>query len=142
MNKICLFFVALLIFTIANCDKNLIGIPHQSPTEFYSYTSYDSSGTAVVKGWFKTDAKDSINFDGVWCFKEIGHPENIGPQTGDGELVGGFEEDKVWINLNPQMKDNNVFLLGDKNENGIIGEWTWSTFSGPTSGGQFIAEKK
>jgi hypothetical protein len=66
---------------------------------------------------------DSATISGKWHFRSIGSPTNIGPQTGDGNLVGGVENGRVWIELNPQFKDNNLQLTGTLQGGRYSGQW-------------------
>jgi hypothetical protein len=109
------------------------------PSGAYSYTASDSLGTVVVEGWFTMVNQGSKEFNGEWHFKKIGDPQNIGPQVGDGELLGFEDSTGVQINLNPQNADNNVILLGEFTGDQYTGEWQWVTFIGPTNKGDFKA---
>jgi hypothetical protein len=136
-----LSIIAILALTYCT-DKLPIRPPVSGPTGSYTYTSYDSSGVAVVTGWFKMSYSDSTRVTGEWRFEQIAESHPSGPQVGDGELVGFIDHDDVMINLNPEMADNNVFLHGQIVEDSLKGTWTWSTFIGPTTGGRLIAVKK
>ena len=116
------------------CTDNLNGT--------YSYTSYDSTGTAIVDGEFSIEIIDTIKFKGIWSFEKIANPENIGPQVGNGNLVGELIKDNIWIELNPGNADNNLHLIGNESEGKIEGEWMWISFIGITNKGKFEAERK
>jgi hypothetical protein len=72
----------------------------------------------------------------------VGNPQDIGPQTGDGTLVGGFHNGKLWVELNPQFRDNNLQLTGTLVGNRYSGEWAWISFVGITSTGTFEAVRQ
>ena len=84
---------------------------------------------------------DSSSISGAWDFNVIGSPENIGPQTGEGEYIGTVENNLLWINLNPEWADNNVHLDGTIDGNKITGNWVYSVFAGSMNHGTFSAEK-
>jgi hypothetical protein len=112
------------------------------PSGFYDYTSYDKNGVAIVGGWFTMTWEDTVRVSGEWHFKAIGTPENIGPQTGDGKLAGGKDGGRVWIELNPQFRDNNLELVGKIDGNRYSGAWQWISFIGVTNQGTFEAIRK
>ncbi len=118
--------------------------PSTDPTQGgrYQYASYDSSGILVVHGWFKLTFVNSESVSGEWHFAPVGNPRDIGPQTGDGTLAGGFHDGKLWIDLNPQFRDNNLLLSGTLDGNRYSGEWAWISFVGITSTGTFEAVKQ
>lgn len=107
----------------------------------YRYTSYDTTGTVLVRGWFTMDISDSNTISGEWHFTAVDTPKNIGPQTGDGKLVGSIKGTSVWIELNPQYRDNNLGLIGTLQGNRFSGTWQWISFAGISNQGPFVAEK-
>jgi hypothetical protein len=134
--------VIILSFTIiilvccdllSNNDEDCI------PSGAYSYIAYDSLETIIVTGWFTMEFQDSTTIEGEWHFKKIGNPENIGPQVGDGELFGQKDDSIIYIDLNPQYRDNNVLLVGEISVDEYTGEWIWSTIIGVTNKGSFRA---
>jgi hypothetical protein len=112
------------------------------PTGALQYTSYDSSGIPIVAGWLTMNFSDSATISGEWHFEPIDNPKNIGPQTGDGNLVGGVHNGQVWVELNPQFRDNNLQLSGTFEGNRYSGQWMWISFIGPTSQGRFEAIRR
>ena len=130
--------IIILTFILAGCDQ----AADSTSEGRYQYTSYDSAGTALVNGWFTMNFTDADTFTGEWHFMPIDNPENIGPQTGDGELQGVLREGSVSIELNPQYRDNNIELSGVFTEDHMSGTWIWSSLSGPTSQGTFEAVKE
>jgi hypothetical protein len=107
----------------------------------YRYTSYDTTGAVLVRGWFTMDISDSNTISGEWHFAAVDSAKNIGPQTGDGKLVGGIQGTTVWIELNPHYRDNNLGLHGTLQGNRFSGTWTWISFVGITNQGPFEAVK-
>ena len=112
------------------------------PSGAFSYTARDQSGAVIVEGWFTLDYQGLNEYKGEWHFEKIGNPQDIGPQVGEGELVGFQDSISIQINLNPQMADNNVILIGEMKGNEYTGVWQWVTFIGPTSTGGFEAVKR
>ncbi len=135
----CVFFALLVAIQWAGCKQTS---SETIPSGAYAYTSYDSGGIALVSGWFTIIVSDSISVSGEWHFKPIGSPQRIGPQTGDGKLVGGNDRGQVWIELNPQIRNNNLQLNGTLAQGQFAGQWTWISYSGITNQGTFKAVRK
>ena len=113
-----------------------------TPAGAYGYTSYDSKGVAVVEGWLTMILSDTGAVSGEWHFRAIGAPQNIGPQTGDGSLIGAVDKERVWVDLNPRFRDNNLLLDGKIDGNRYSGSWAWISFIGVTNQGTFEAARK
>ncbi len=124
--------------SIEPVDELVVG---PMPPGAYAYTAYDSTGPVVVTGWLSFVFQDSAYFTGRWEFQRVGNPQRIGPQVGRDSLVGGIEAGIVWVSLNPQVKDNNVFLNGQFDENRYHGVWLWITLAGVENQGPFDAIK-
>ncbi|MCH7763156.1 MAG: hypothetical protein IIB95_05365 [Candidatus Marinimicrobia bacterium] len=107
----------------------------------YQYSSFDSLGVKIVEGTFSIEYGDTISISGEWDFEKIGNPENIGPQVGEGHLIGTIENDDFFAELKPEWIDNNVHLVGIIEGNKISGNWYYSGFAGIINDGTFIAEK-
>lgn len=112
------------------------------PADAYTYTSYDSSGTALVRGWFTLITADSTTISGEWHLEPVGDPQRIGPQTGDGKLVGRIDGEKVSIELNPKVSNNNLQLIGTLTSGRLTGQWNWIRYDGMANQGTFQAVKK
>ena len=123
-----------------------LGCPHApvepGTTERYTYASYDTNGVALVTGWFMLHYADDSTITGEWHFNPVGNPQNIGPQTGNGILAGGVENGEVWVELNPQFRDNNLQLTGMIQGNRYAGEWAYISFIGVTNHGPFEAFRR
>ena len=123
-----------LLFVFSCEDK-------QESENIYQYSGYDTLGVQIIEGSLFFEYGDSISISGAWDFNVIGSPENIGPQTGEGEYIGTVENNQLWINLNPEWADNNVHLDGTIDGNKITGNWVYSGFAGSMNHGTFSSEK-
>lgn len=139
MKYACVFFSLLVTILWVGCKQTS---SESIPGGAYAYTSYDSGGAALVSGWFTIIVSDSTAISGEWHFKPIGSPQRIGPQTGDGKLVGGINSEQVWIELNPQVRNNNLQLNGTLALGQFAGQWTWISYSGIANQGTFKAIRK
>ena len=133
------FFASFIAIQLVGCKQTS---SETIPGGAYAYTSYDSGGVALVSGWCSISVSDSTAISGEWHFKPIGSPQRIGPQTGDGKLVGGINNDQVWIELNPQVRNNNLQLNGTLALGRFAGQWTWISYNGITNQGTFQAVRK
>lgn len=107
----------------------------------YRYTAYDSSHSKVARGWLFLKFKDDM-IKGEWEIEAVGSPQNIGPQTGNGNLKGGYGIDSIWVELQPQMCDNNLLLKGYLTDDGYSGRWIYVGFMGIINTGTFTVRKK
>lgn len=131
------FFIFNILFSW--CDDIITG--PETPEGRYAYKGYDSTGVKIVTGWLKIELDDSVAVSGKWNFFNVGQPENIGPQIGSGSLIGNYEKGKLSLDLNPNMRDNNVVLIGDYEEKKFEGEWMYIGFAGVLNRGTFKAVK-
>lgn len=130
---------ALVFLFLESCGDSGIGPLLQGT---YQYSSHDSTGVKIVEGWMTLNPVDSLQLVGEWHFLQVSNVERIGPQVGDGELLGVFIEDTIWIELNPQYRDNNVNLRGINDGKAIRGDWAYSSFAGLQNHGTFVATKQ
>ena len=124
---------------ICSCKDNHPNAPYGCGQTFY-YKSYDFKHHLIVQGRLEITFSDSDEISGTWNLQKLGNPQNIGPQSGTGELVGGLiNKDSIWIELNPQFKDNNLQLRATYTKTVITGKWLWITYIGITNQGYFNA---
>ena len=137
MKKFYLFFAVVLLFygcSLTDADKE---------TRLYMYTGYDSTGVMIVSGKLVIDFLEEGKLEGQWQLSRSGtNTDNIGPQTGQGVLVGSVENDTAWVELNPDYRDNNVGLHGRLDGREFKGKWIYSSFIGITNWGTFEAVKR
>ncbi len=127
----------LLSLIVWSCRDSSVESPGE--TEAFQYWAYDSTGVPVVTGWFTMNYPDSSTVVGDWHFIHVDHPKNIGPHTGTGRLLGAYQNGQIFLDLNPQFKDNNVELAGTLVNHRFSGQWTWLTLVGVTNKGRFEA---
>lgn len=125
----------ILVLPVGSCEQ----IVDPAPFLAFHYTSYDSTGIKVAQGWFTMDISDPDSVTGEWHFNSVDNARSIGPQTGDGELIGGFHDALLWIELQPQYRDNNLQLQGEFTGERFTGKWMWISFAGISNSGRFEA---
>ena len=136
---------AMLVFSFLafNCEDAGSGPGGSAtPAGAYRYQSFDSTGIPLVKGWFTLVFSDPDHCTGEWHFAAIGSRQKIGPQVGDGNLVGGTTDGSVWVELQPQFRDNNLELVGTIQDGRYRGRWIWISFVGETNSGFFDAKRQ
>ena len=135
MRRLSIIFIVFSI--LIGCKKD--DLVQSTPSGTFKYLAFDTIGTLIVSGWMTINIKDSTHITGEWHFNKIGNPQNIGHHTGDGSLVGGFDNGQLYINLNPNIVDDNVFLNGQLQITTYSGTWIWSGFPGLLNRGNFQA---
>src|SRR4030042_4139315 len=138
MNKVknmfyCLSVLIILTILFNSCSTE----PNTGISGRYNYTGYNEEGTIIVTGYIDINFQDSTSVTGTWELNAVGNPQGIGPQVGTGTLEGGMENGILYINLNPEWVDNNVFLHGVIDGNIYSGQWIYSGFPGVIAQGTF-----
>ena len=135
-----IYFSILLLIIFISCNKS-DAVVSPDKGNFFQYTAFASSGTTVAQGWLFMKLQNNL-VSGEWETQRIGQAEHIGPQTGRGALAGGYSGDSLWVDLQPQMRDNNLLLQGCLKNNTYSGKWIYISFIGPASMGTFTAKEK
>ena len=126
-----LFSLALIIVLIISCSEpNSPSIDNPNGIFNGKITLYDSSGTNPVQGNISLIRDNTTDFGGTWSL-----------QNGQsGNLTGSINNMKVNINLDPNMIDDNTFLIGDLVGQSIEGQWFHSGVMGVNNKGTFVAK--
>jgi len=139
-------------FLLVGCSDLVGSDSNQAKEETYVYTAYDSTGTAIVEGELDVtfekveDDDNRFHLEGTWDLQQTGNTKRpIGKQTGEGELRGNVRENgRAWINLNPNIENDNVTLRGEfegESLDRLQGEWLYMSWV-RVNGGQFEVEAK
>lgn len=108
----------------------------------FHYSAFGDSGQPLLTGRLNFSFPDDSTLNGTWSIAWIPGADttlHVGPQVGSGAMVGSRRGDTLLIQLNPTFADNNVGLVAVPTADGYSGQWSWSTFAGPTAGGRFSA---
>ncbi len=105
----------------------------------FNYSAYDSTSVKVVRGWMKLKVDSKEEVTGEWIFEKIVKDAVTGPQNGAGKLTGQISDSVLFVNLNPDMVDNNVFLTAKWDEKKMTGMWQFVGFPGVINKGTFVA---
>jgi hypothetical protein len=146
-----LLIVLVLSYPGLACSMTkTIGQVKPFPVGDYQYAGYDSKGVKIVEGRLSITAAepkrinsvDTIELKGNWQLNKIGDPGVIGGQVGTGDLIGSIVNHEVHIDLNPNINDANVVLVGTIEEKRFHGKWSFIGYAGPKNKGTFEATRK
>jgi hypothetical protein len=118
------------------------GINFGTPDE-YSFTMEDSTSVPVAEGTLKvTDVKDST-ISGTYNLSKIYQEQYPGLNTMKGIFSGTISASvsKAFLNMNPKISDNNIFVNLNIYKSYMDGDWYYSTMQGKNSQGHFKAYK-
>lgn len=138
--KLNVLYVILFLGLVFSCEKDK-SIIESSPSGSFTYQSFDTLGNLLVSGWLAFEFTDSVKIEGSWHLYNLSNRNDIGPQVGDGILIGSIIDSSISIDLNPPYIDHNVYLAGTINDNFIEGKWIWATYAGASNRGTFKAIK-
>lgn len=109
----------------------------------YDFVLTDSSGLKILAGTLNINRYDDGKISGIYTIsysdedKFPSHSSLKGNCTGDfdGKLRKGF------LNMNPKIEDNNLFVKFFLSSDKLQGNWYNSTITGKTAAGFFSATK-
>ena len=111
-------------------------------SDTYAYTAWDSSAQKIATGQLSLIFIDSTTIQGSWHLRKLTGAARGGPQNGTGALIGKRNGSQIFLNLQPQTVDNNIYLQGEFTGSKITGTWQWITFAGISDNGNFEAIKQ
>ena len=107
----------------------------------YTYRAFHQDGRLLLTGTLTFDVRDESTIGGSWSIAWAPGADTtavVGPQVGEGQLVGTLRRDAVRIALNPGWADNNVDLAAEqRTADRIAGQWSHSTILGQVAQGRF-----
>jgi len=143
MKLASMYFLSFVLgFHIWNCSgAKSVQQSKPFPLGEYEYAGFDKKGDKIVEGILAITSREEDRIKGEWQLNKIGNPERIGPQTGKGECDGLVQEDSLFLNLNPNMVDNNVHLKGSIKDGRYAGTWSYDGVGSGINKGTFEAVK-
>lgn len=150
MKKYITLFILTIVLTVSisgcmRCQNNIVFTSPlvESFLTNYSFVITDSTGVTVLEGTMKPKIFEDPDFTGVFAVTKIvdANYSSAFPQGGKFSGVLDEKKKKAFINLNPAISDNNVFLRFDIKENELEGTWEKSTMMGIKGKGGFKATK-
>ncbi|MBI5403179.1 MAG: hypothetical protein HY959_07240 [Ignavibacteriae bacterium] len=109
----------------------------------YNYTMTDTSGTKLVEGIIYIKDYDNEKISGTYTKDKVYTENFAGFSSMKGSFSGNVEikEKKAFLNLNPKLADNNIFINIEIKKDSLNGKWTFSNMRGAVSTGHFNAAK-
>ncbi|TRZ64048.1 hypothetical protein D4R20_03255 [bacterium] len=110
----------------------------------YDFVFTDSLNTPFLDGKMNLKVVDGDKVSGDYTMgnKYSDRPDGFSSLQG---LLAGSVDSKnmsVFLNMNPKLADNNIFVNADIKQQDIIkGNWTYSTYTGTKRKGSFTAYK-
>lgn len=109
----------------------------------YDYTLTDTSGNKLIDGTIVMKVYEEPEFTGTYT-RRTSYVDNFqGLNSLSGKFSGNLDEKKKtgFINMNPKLADNNIFLNFKIYSDSLSGTWIYSTMAGVKNRGNFIATK-
>lgn len=109
----------------------------------YYYTMTDSIDNKLVEGVINISDCENDKISGTYSKDKIHNDNFPGYSSLKGFFSGNVEvkEKKAFINLNPKIADNNIFVNIEIKKESLTGKWTYSTMRGKIGTGGFSAMK-
>ena len=113
----------------------------------YNYKGFDTNGNLLVKGVITLRLNKTIQVKGDWILQILDKNKlvELGPQDGSGKIVGQLKGDRIFLDLNPEQFENNIYLDGKVtrvNVFKISGKWGLYGFVGKLKEGKFEMVRK
>ncbi len=131
----------LLVLLAATSCSNLLG---STPERLYLYRAVSDEEVPILFGRFILAVATNDEITGEWqidWIDGISQEGNVGPQIGRGSLRGTLLEGFFHLNLNPELTDNNVVLVGHWGDGDLSGEWGVVGIGGIVVRGGFTLER-
>jgi hypothetical protein len=108
----------------------------------YNYKGFDTNGNVLVEGVITLRLEETIQVKGDWKLQILDKNKykELGPQDGSGKIVGQLKGDTIFLNLNPDQYENNIFLDGKVTKADVFkisGKWGLYGFVGKLNEGNF-----
>lgn len=151
MKKYLYIITAFVVLTVTysgctNCaDKEVVYSPFvKSFLGNYSFKMTDSTGATLVEGVISPKDFIDPNISGLYTVTNFVQSSFKSEINQSGNFSGILEEKtkKVFVNLNPKVSDNNIFLRLEVIGADLKGTWEKSTLMGLKGKGNFTASKK
>jgi hypothetical protein len=109
----------------------------------YNYTMLDSLDNKLVEGELSFVDYSEGKVSGIYTKDKILNDSFPGYSSMKGSFSGkvDIKEKKLFINTNPKIADNNIFIKCDIIKDSLAGKWTFSTMLGIIAKGNFFAKK-
>ena len=138
--------LAVIYSGCTNCtDKEVVYSPFvKSLLGNYNFSMTDSSGITIVEGIISPKEFYDPNISGTYSVTNFIKNSFKSEINQSGSFTGVLDEKarKVFVNMNPKVADNNIFLRLEVVGTELKGTWEKSTMMGLQGKGNFSASKK
>lgn len=138
-----------LVITYSGCtncaDKEVVHSPFvKSLFGNYNFSMTDSSGKIIVEGIISPKEFNDPNLSGTYTVTNFLESSFKSEINQSGSFTGVLDEKvkKIFVNMNPKVADNNIFLRLEVFGTELKGTWEKSTMMGLQGKGNFSASKK
>jgi hypothetical protein len=113
----------------------------------YDYKGFDTNGNLLVSGVITLRLDGPTQVKGTWKLTVLNKDKlrELGPQDGSGKILGQLKDDSIFLNLNPDQFNSNIYLeskVARANMFQIKGKWGYYGFVGKLNEGNFEMERK
>lgn len=146
--KLSLFIIliALSYYGCTPCHNNVIYTSKfvESFLDTYNFELKDSLGEKILEGTIQPKIFADPEISGIYNITKYYKNDYNSLLGSTAKFSGNLDEKskKGFINLNPKLADNNIFLRFDVKTNDLTGTWENSTMAGIRAKGEFTATKK
>jgi len=136
----------LIFFGLCGCGSSF---KQKSDLSFstgdYYFNMLDSNGNKIASGKFSITSISDNTATGLYKFENKYINDFSAFEVMSGEFNGQLDTEKktLWMNTNPKISDNKVFINITAGKFSYIGEWRYSTMRGIQNWGkiQFFESK-
>jgi len=146
-SKTCLVFLFVAAFfggcASSSSSDNQIELADYAFIMYGTGSAKIAEGVLTVKNIIAKDGGDA-SITGTYVVNNW-YIEDFGPKSSMGGDFSGdvnYKNGKLFINTNPKIADANVFFNATIYSSFYQGDWTYSTFRGPTTRGSLTITKK
>lgn len=145
--SILLIFFVIQVFTVYSCgssDGTTLILDHYIKTGAYYYFQLsDSINQPLIEGKFKVVYINNGNLSGIYEISKKFSDSFSGFNMNNGTFTGTESSDKnrVFMNMNPKISDNNIFLDFNVSNEKLEGIWYHSTMLGKKAEGKLSGKK-
>lgn len=137
------FLIPFLIYIafIVGCGTSKIDKLKLTISGKYYFVMYDSAAEKLAEGTMEIAEPDNTLLSGSYIFTKKYAEDFPAYSTMKQNFEGNLTDNggKIFLNLNPKIADNNVFISADVSVDSLNGKWTYSTMKGIKDSGKFRA---
>jgi len=139
-----ILYLVLMVFSVMyfGCVGNDSQTSSKVLADNYKYSFFDTSGNSFIEGKMKLLASGE-RLTGEYTVDTSFGDRPSGFSSLPGILSGNIntKEMAVFLNLNPKIADNNIFVYASLVQDSLNGYWVQSTMVGIKAKGDFRAVK-